>query len=172
MRRAPPRPLREPGRCGHRPRPLGTHARGGPLGGGDALGPALLGPAAGGKAASLVVSVTGGARRMLGREGQPRLPSPREAALEGAVPRHRPLCQGDAAGSARRQVPGRGDGVPTANLGGDPGVARVAGSREGAAVRSRPAELLQPPRAGPSPAPGNPGLERPRQCPKAVSRAG
>jgi hypothetical protein len=126
---------------------------------GDAPSAVLLGSVADGKEATLFLSSTCRVRR----EGRPRFPSPREAALAGAVPRHRPLCPGNAAGAARRQVPGQG---PTPSRGGDP---RAARSREGA--------LLGPGRQSSCgscsicqqtlhlPEPGNRYLERPGQYP-------
>lgn len=133
---------------------------------GDAPSAALLGSVAGGKEATLFLSVT----CWVQREGPPKFPGPREATLAGAVLRHRPLCPGSAAGAARCQVPGRG---PMPSRGGDPKPAGVLGRHP---VGSRPAELLwllQHLRADPPPpCAWEPVLGEARPVPRAVGGAG
>ncbi|ELW71294.1 Maspardin [Tupaia chinensis] len=60
------------------------------------------------------VASSGCARQVSWRRGQPRCPSSGEAALEGAVLRHRPVRSRGAAGAARCQVPAPGLGDPAA----------------------------------------------------------
>lgn len=66
------------------------------------------------------MSSAGRARRVPWRGGRPGDPSPREAALAGALLRHRPIRPRGPTGAARRQVRRPGSGGPAAEGAGAP----------------------------------------------------